>query len=97
VEEQVRGCFGQRAQAGSGVREREQPVKEDVCRVGAGEHGNQGRALPKVVTPAAKQAAVEVMTTCHRLSKARACRIVGLSRTVLYRPRIDRLERDREV
>jgi len=40
---------------------------------------------------------VQVMTTCHGLSKARACRIVGLSRTVLYRPRIDRLERDREV
>ena len=40
---------------------------------------------------------MEVMITCHRLSKARACRIVGLSRTVLYRPRMDRLERDREV
>jgi putative transposase len=37
------------------------------------------------------------MITCHRLSKAWACRIVGLSRTVLYRPRMDRLERDREV
>lgn len=37
------------------------------------------------------------MITCHRLSKATACRIVGLSRTVLYRPRMDRLERDREV
>ena len=37
------------------------------------------------------------MVTEHRLSKARACRLVGLSRTVLYRPKVDRLARDREV
>lgn len=40
VEEQVVGRLGQGAQVGSGVREREQQVEEDVCRVGAGEHGN---------------------------------------------------------
>lgn len=49
------------------------------------------------MTPIAKQAAVDIMVTEHRLSKARACKVVGLSRSVLYRPRIDRLERDREV
>lgn len=37
------------------------------------------------------------MVTEHRLSKAKACRLVGLSRTVLYRPKVDRLARDREV
>ena len=37
------------------------------------------------------------MTTCHGLSKARACRIVGLSRTVLYRPKVNWLERDKGV
>jgi len=37
------------------------------------------------------------MTTHHRLSKAKACRIVGLSRTVLYRPKVNWLERDKEV
>ena len=37
------------------------------------------------------------MVDSHRLSKARACRIVGLSRTVLYRPKVNRLERDQEV
>lgn len=37
------------------------------------------------------------MVTEHRLSKAKACRLVGLSRTVLYRPKLDRLARDREV
>ena len=37
------------------------------------------------------------MTTHHHLSKARACRIVGLSRSVLYRPKVNWLERDKEV
>lgn len=37
------------------------------------------------------------MVTEHRLSKAKACRLMGLSRTVLYRPKVDRLARDREV
>ena len=49
------------------------------------------------MTPHAKQAAVELMTTHHHLSKARACRIVGLSRSVLYRPKVNWLERDKEV
>ena len=33
----------------------------------------------------------------HHQSKAKACRLAGLSRTVLYRPKLDRLARDREV
>ncbi len=37
------------------------------------------------------------MTTCHGLSKAKACRIVGLSRTALYRPKVNWLERDKVV
>ena len=40
---------------------------------------------------------MEVMTTCHGLSKAKACRVVGLSRTALYRPKVNWLERDQEV
>ena len=58
---------------------------------------NTGRVVPEVVTPVAKQAAVEVMTTCHGLSKAKACRIVGLSRTALYRPKVNWLKRDKGV
>lgn len=38
-----------------------------------------------------------MLVTEHRLSKARACRIAGLSRTALYRPPIDWAERDAEV
>jgi hypothetical protein len=37
------------------------------------------------------------MVNDYCLSKAKACEIVGLSRTVLYRPKVDRMERDREV
>jgi len=37
------------------------------------------------------------MITAHRLSKAKACRILGLSRTALYRPRVDWLAKDKEV
>ena len=34
------------------------------------------------------------MVNDYCLSKAKACKIVGLSRTVLYRPKVDRMERD---
>jgi len=37
------------------------------------------------------------MVNDYCLSKAKACKIVGLSQTVLYRPKVDRMERDREV
>jgi putative transposase len=37
------------------------------------------------------------MMTDYCLSKAKAYKIVGLLRTVLYRPRADRMEQDREV
>ena len=33
----------------------------------------------------------------HRLSKAKACQIAGLSRAALYRERVDRMERDSAV
>lgn len=33
----------------------------------------------------------------HRLSKAKACQVVGLSRAALYRERVDRMERDAPV
>lgn len=49
------------------------------------------------MTPAARQAAVELMTTEHRLSKVRACKIAGLSRSVLYRPVVDRRVLDAAV
>ena len=38
-----------------------------------------------------------MLTVDHHLPKARACRIIGLSRTAFYWPKQDRLERDRSV
>jgi putative transposase len=77
--------------------ESENSRQKNVCGIGTREYRNQGCSLPKTVTPAARQDAVEVMITDYSLSKAKACRIVGLSRTALYRPREDRLKRDKPV
>jgi len=38
-----------------------------------------------------------MMVQEHRLSKAKACRIAGLSRAALYRESTDRIERDSPV
>jgi putative transposase len=40
---------------------------------------------------------VDVLVTEHQLSKARACKIAGLSRTALYRPTVDWAKRDAVV
>ena len=40
---------------------------------------------------------VDLLVEEHHLSKARACRIAGLSRTAIYRPPIDWAERDAPV
>jgi putative transposase len=37
------------------------------------------------------------MTTTHCLSKAKACRMAGLSRKALYRPKVNWLEKDHAV
>ncbi len=42
-----------------------------------------------MVEPAAKFDAVQVMVDEHHLSKRRACRIAGVSRSALYRPRAE--------
>jgi putative transposase len=49
------------------------------------------------VTPTAKRAAVEIMVAEHRLSRVRACRTVGLSRSALYKPSIDLAAKDAPV
>jgi putative transposase len=49
------------------------------------------------VTPTAKRAAVVVLLEEHRLSRAQACKIVGLSRSALYRPLVDLAARDAPV
>lgn len=97
VEEQVRWGGGKRVEADAGAGGAERSAEADVRGPGAEERGDQGCSELKIVTPAARQAAVELMTTEHRLSKVRACRIAGLSRSVLYRPVVDRKALDAAV
>ena len=53
VEEQVRGHVDQRAQAHQGAGGRERAAQAHVRRGGAGERGDQGCAVAKIVTPSA--------------------------------------------
>lgn len=41
------------------------------------------------MTPTAKRAAVGCLVSKHGLSRSKACRIVGFSRSVLYKPMVD--------
>jgi putative transposase len=73
------------------------PGSSECMPVGLGEYGDQGRSLPKALAPSAKRLAVEMMVQEHRLSKAKACRIAGLSRAALYREPTDVIGRDAPV
>ena len=66
-----------RAQAAEGARGGEHEAEADVCRTRAGERRPQGCPEPNTVTLAARRQAIEVLTTEHRLSVRRACRVVG--------------------
>ena len=49
------------------------------------------------MTPTAKRQALEIMLIEHGLSKAKACRIVGFSRSALYKPTTNWAQRDAPV
>jgi putative transposase len=49
------------------------------------------------VTPAARRQVIEVLTTEHRLSVRRACRVAGLARAAWYDPPTDPAVRDAAV
>ena len=51
----------------------------------------------KALSPVGKREIIQYLMETHKLSKSRSCRIAGLSRTARNRPRVDWLERDREV
>ncbi len=53
--------------------------------------------VPKAVVPSAKRSAVDVLVPEHYLSKARACRIAGLSRAVPYRESANPIGHDAPV
>lgn len=54
-----------------------------------GKRCHQRRAIPKVVEPAAGLDAVQVLEDEHHLSRRQACRIAGVSRSALYKPRAE--------
>ena len=49
------------------------------------------------MTPTAKRTAVECLVSEHQLSRSKACRIVGFSRSALYKPTVDWAAKDAPV
>lgn len=49
------------------------------------------------MTPTAKRTAVECLVSEHQLSRSKACRIVGFSRSALYKPTVDWPAKDAPV
>ena len=71
------------AKAPARARGREREAEEVACRVVARCRGAQGGAGPKAVTPQAMREAVATMREKTPISERRACRLVGISRSVL--------------
>jgi len=53
--------------------------------------------VPKVLTPTAKRALIDSMASDHQLSLSKACKLVGLSRSALYKPKADCAAKDAPV
>jgi hypothetical protein len=51
----------------------------------------------KFYKPTAKCAVIESMVLDHQLSLSKACKLVGLSRSVLYKPKTDWAAKDAPV
>ena len=64
-------------------------LKRMYADLSLGERGHQGRPQPKTVTPAARRQVIKILTTEHRLSVRRACRVAGLAWAAWYQPLID--------
>ncbi len=94
---EVRGHERRGIEAAEGTRSGEREAEADVCRARAGERRHQRCSEPKTVTPAARRQAIGLLTTEHRLSVRRACRVVGLARAACYAPPVDASARDAAV
>ncbi len=78
----------ERSEAAEGVGSGEQQAQKDVGRQDAGSRSNDGCAVKKVVTPAAKKPVAQHLIEGFSLSERVACKLAGLSRTALrYQPR----------
>jgi putative transposase len=56
-------------------------LKRLLGRRHARQHGAEGPARPKVVTPAARRQAVAHLAEIHEMSERRACRVIGADRS----------------
>ena len=83
MEVEVGRPAGIRGQAAEGVGDRERPVEEASGRDDVGQCDPPGRELKKVVTPAAKRAAVAHVRAEHDVSERRACRVLDVDRSMV--------------
>jgi putative transposase len=67
------------------------------AELGVREHCHQRCFVPKVLTPTAKRAVIESMVVDRQLSRSKACKLVGLSRPALYKPKTDWAAKDAPV
>lgn len=79
--QQVCRAGSERSKAAEGVGSGEQQAQKDVGRQDAGSRSNDGCAVKKVVTPAAKKPVVQHLIEGFSLSERVACQLAGLSRT----------------
>src|SRR5690606_32822286 len=75
------GC--QRGAAAQGAGGRERQAQAPAGGETAGDHGDEGRAVAKVVKPAARRQVVSVMRA-HGLSMRRSCGLAMISRSSMY-------------
>ena len=78
--------LGRKATEAAGGRKRQ--AEEAAGRSDAGQRDAEGHYVPKVVTPAARRAAVTAACEVHGISERRACSILGANRSAMrYRRR----------
>ena len=82
---EVRRDGGLGRQAAAGARGGEPPPEAAPGRHDARQPGAQGAAGKKLVTPAARRQAVAIAQEEHGLSRRRACRLIGIARSVVER------------
>ena len=72
-------------------------AEANVCRQDHGDRGVARSDRKKALRPTEKREAIRYLTDTHGLSVQRACDSIGLSRSAWYKPRVDWLERDRQL
>src|ERR1700742_932784 len=88
VEGEVRWDERLGRQAAEAARGGEREAKEAAGGGDAGQCGAEGHHVTKMVTPAARRAAITAACEAHGISERRACSIIGADRSVMrYRHR----------